>query len=310
MLKEISAKGFSIMSEKKLTPKIGYPYVDRRGMAESVFPVEDSFASAGMPPASHWSVGWADLMMTMFILFLVLYVHQGEKEYSMAPEKGEVIAGDTALAESPATPAFPKITDGAPLVTAGNVRKIEQDDGLAKNPVKKITPIVSRPPANADAGDNPEIRWYRLVHDLIFQQRLYKRAAIERMPDGRLVLRLRTDWLFAPGQAALAPDKPELLRKLVDGLRAFAAPVAVIAHTDNRPLIASVFAGNWELSAARAGAFARFLSEEQGVAPDRVTAAGRAGAEPVASGQDAGSLAENRRLEIVISPQAENKTAR
>jgi len=300
------------MSEKSLSPKIGYPYVDRRGMAESVFPVEDCFASAGMPPASHWSVGWADLMMTMFILFLVLYVHQGEKEHLLDPARSEITAGDTALALSPATPTFPKITDGAPLVTAGSVRKIERDDGAAKSPAKKVAPAPSQPPAavDADAGDGPEIRWYRLAHDLIFQERLHKRAAIERLPDGRIRLSLRTDWLFAPGQAALAPDKPELLRKLVDGLRASSAPVAVIAHTDNRPLIAGPFADNWQLSAARAGAFARFLSEEQGVAPGRISAAGRAGVEPVAGEQASGPLAENRRLEIVISPPAENKTAR
>ena len=297
------------MSEKNLAPKIGYPYVDRRGMAESVFPVEDCFASAGMPPASHWSVGWADLMMTMFILFLVLYVHQGEKEHFLEPRKSEIIAGDTAQAQSPATPAFPKITDGAPLVTAGSVRKIAQDEGTAKNPAKKTAEAVSQP-STAVSDDSPEIRWYRLVHDLIFRQRLYKRAAIEPLPDGRIRLSLRTDWLFAPGQAALAPDKPELLRKLVDGLRTFTASVTVIAHTDNHPLVNSHFADNWELSAARAGAFARFLSEEQGVAPGRVTAAGHAGAEPVAGGQDAESLAENRRLEIVISSGTENKTAR
>jgi len=286
------------MSEKNITSKIGYPYVDRRGMAESVFPVEDCFVTADMPPASHWSVGWADLMMTMFIIFLVLYVHQGEKAHFLEVGKREVVAGDAVHIQAPAAPALPKITDGA-----------------AKNPAAatKTVPAVSPPAASvADAvpDESPEIRWYRLVHDLIFRQRLYKRAVIERLPDGGIRLRLRTDWLFAPGQAALAPDQPELLRKLVSGLRDFPAPVAVVAHADSRALLASPFASNWELSAARAGAFARFLSEEQGVAPGRISAAGRADAEPLACGQGAEARAENRRLEIIISPPAENKAAR
>jgi len=290
------------MSEEHPAPKSGYPYVDRRGMADSVFPVEDSFLSGAMPPASHWSVGWADLMMTMFVLFLVLYIQQSEKQHMLAPAKTEVIAGDTAQAVSPAAPVLPKITDGAPLVTAGSVRKIEPDGGAGP----KIAPAVAPPTIAEDAvtGNDPETRWYRLIHDLIYRQRLYQRATIDRLADGSLRLRLHTDWLFAPGQAVLAPDKPELLRQLLAGLRAFPAPVAVIAYTDSRPLIASPFAGNWELSAARAGAFARFLTEDQGVAAGRVTAAGRADSEPVVTGTDAQEQAKNRRLEIIVSPPA------
>lgn len=295
------------MSEEPPVPKNGYPYVDRRGMAESVFPVEDSFATAAMPPASHWSVGWADLMMTMFVFFLVLYVHQSQTQEFLGPEKTEVIAGEIAPAESPATPAFPKITDGAPLLTAGSVWKIE---GSA--PAQKIAPAAAPPAAaeNMAIAESQETLWYRLVHDLIYRQRLSQRASIGWLEDGSIRLRLNTDWLFAPGQAALTPDKPELLRQLIDGLRAFPAPVAVVAHTDSRPLITSPFAGNWELSAARAGAFARFLSEEQGVAAGRITAAGRADSEPAAAGKEARALAENRRLEIIVSPSGKKETSR
>jgi len=300
------------MPEEHLTPKSGYPYVDRRGMAESVFPVEDSFAFAVMPPASNWAVGWADLMMTMFIFFLVLYVHQshqGETQRFLGPRKMEVIAGDTAPAQSPATPNFPKITDGAPLVTAGSVRKIE--DGGATPKIAPATVLPAAPAATADMAmdENRETLWYRLVHDLIYRQRLHKRAAIGWLEDGSIRLSLNTDWLFAPGQAVLAPDKPELLRQLVEGLRAFSAPVAILAHTDRRPVIAGPFAGNWELSAARAGAFARFLSEEQGVAAGRLTAAGRAESES-AAGKSAEALAANRRLEIIVSPMPGHENAR
>ncbi|MDR3089402.1 MAG: OmpA family protein [Desulfobulbaceae bacterium] len=289
------------MSEQNAAVKSGYPYVDRRGMAESVFPVENSLASSAMPATAHWSVGWADLMMTMFVLFLVLYVHQGEKRQFLGPERGEIIAGDTSLAESQATAAFPKITDGAPLVTAGQVREIERDDGQAKT----IAPAPPPPAAVADkaAPDSPpEVLWYRLIHDLVFRERLYNRAAIDRLETGAIRLRLAADWLFQPGQAALTPDKPDLLRRLLDGLRAFPAPVTVFVHTDSRPLIAGPFADNWELSAARAGAFARFLSEEQGVAAGRITAGGRADSQPLSRDKDAGSQAANRRLEVIVGP--------
>ena len=294
------------MPPKHLAPKSDYPYVDRRGMATSVFPVEDSFASAFMPSPAHWSVGWADLMMTMFIFFLVLYVQQaGQPQQFLKPAKTEVIAGDIAPAQSSAAPVFPKITDGAPLVTAGSIRKIEEG-GSAPPTIAAAAP----PPAAVEdmaVNESPETLWYRLVHDLIYRNRLIsQRATISWLADGSIRLHLNSDWLFAPGQAILAPDKPELLRQLVNGLRAFSAPLAVVAHTDSRPVIASPFAGNWELSAARAGAFARFLSEDQGVAAGRITAAGRADSEPITTGTDARAEAANRCLEIIVTPLANN----
>lgn len=295
------------MSEKHSPPKSGYPYVDRRGMAESVFPVEDSFGFAAMPPSSHWPVGWADLMMTMFIFFLVLYVHQIETPRFLEPRKTEVLAGDSAPAQSPVTPDFPIISEGAPLITMGSVRKIER--GSVPPP---IAPAPASPAAAEEMAmdESQESLWYRLVHDQIYRQRLYERATIGWLEDGSIRLRLNSDWLFAPDQAVLTPDKPELLRQLVEGLRVFSAPVAIVAHTDSRPVITGPFTGNWELSAARAGAFARFLSEEQGVAAGRVTAAGRADSEPAAAGKDTEALAADRRLEIIVSPMTDRKTAR
>lgn len=37
---------------------------------------ETAFARMRMPRSPHWSVVWSDLMMTMFILFAVLYIYQ------------------------------------------------------------------------------------------------------------------------------------------------------------------------------------------------------------------------------------------
>ena len=37
---------------------------------------DDIFDRLRMPRAPHWSVAWSDLMMTMFILFVVLFVYQ------------------------------------------------------------------------------------------------------------------------------------------------------------------------------------------------------------------------------------------
>jgi chemotaxis protein MotB len=50
---------------------------------ESATPVlygeEDLLFRAGMPKTVHWSVPWSDLMMTMFILFAIMYVYHSSK---------------------------------------------------------------------------------------------------------------------------------------------------------------------------------------------------------------------------------------
>jgi chemotaxis protein MotB len=50
---------------------------------ESTTPVlygeEDLIFRAGMPKTVHWSVPWSDLMMTMFILFAIMYVYHSSR---------------------------------------------------------------------------------------------------------------------------------------------------------------------------------------------------------------------------------------
>ncbi len=79
---------------------------------------------------SHWSVAWSDLMMTMFILFLSLFVYQAAHKDFLVSDKAEVLGGETQAATQMAAPdeaAFPfvAIKPAAPLMTAGSIRKIE-----------------------------------------------------------------------------------------------------------------------------------------------------------------------------------------
>jgi len=54
-----------------------------------VYREEDIFSHRRMPKTVHWSVPWSDLMMTMFILFAVMYIYQSAKrEFLFSEEKG------------------------------------------------------------------------------------------------------------------------------------------------------------------------------------------------------------------------------
>ena len=72
--------------------------------------------------------------------------------------------------------------------------------------------------------------------------------------------------------------------------------------TDNVPIKIEDL-DNWELSVKRATAVVRILEKDFGVAPSRMTAAGRSYYLPVADNDTASNRAKNRRTRIVVLPE-------
>ena len=88
------------------------------------------------------------------------------------------------------------------------------------------------------------------------------------------------------------------LRNVADSLRRHPnSSIRVVGHTDN---VGSAMLNN-QLSQDRALAVARVLIEN-GINGNRIVVAGRGFYEPIASNNTAAGRAENRRVEIVITP--------
>ena len=47
---------------------------------------EDIFQQRKMPNKVHWSIPWSDLMMTMFILFVVMFIYHSSKKEFLSPD--------------------------------------------------------------------------------------------------------------------------------------------------------------------------------------------------------------------------------
>ena len=90
--------------------------------------------------------------------------------------------------------------------------------------------------------------------------------------------------------AKVVNDKPEI-EFMVEG------------HTDNVPIKIDGIEDNWDLSVKRATAVVRILENDFGVAPSRMTAAGRSYYLPVADNDTASNRAKNRRTRIVVIPK-------
>ncbi|MDP3478227.1 MAG: flagellar motor protein MotB [Desulfoprunum sp.] len=107
-----------------------YIAADRRFSDTSVFVVDDATFFSSMPRPTHWSVAWSDLMMTMFILFAVMFAYKAAHREFLVDDEIAVVGGDTTEAleisrEDRAALPFVPIKPGLPIITAGTVKKVE-----------------------------------------------------------------------------------------------------------------------------------------------------------------------------------------
>jgi len=113
--------------------------------------------------------------------------------------------------------------------------------------------------------------------------------------------------LFPPGGAVISADGRREIAKVAAILSNVAAEIPpeidwvirVDGHTDNQPLSGfGEFADNWELSQARALSVVKYMSQQLGIPPGRLSANGFGQYQPVAAGDSDEARARNRRIEL------------
>ena len=142
-------------------PPLGAKYVsiERRSPSETVFMVDDTPFRSTMPQATHWSIAWSDLMMTMFILFLSMFVYQSAHRKFISQQKPEILGGTTndaletdRLAETGLP--FAPISPGLPL-TRPKKNDTNAPITLKKVDVDSVFAQSERPGGHAAASPAP-----------------------------------------------------------------------------------------------------------------------------------------------------------
>jgi chemotaxis protein MotB len=120
--------------------------------------------------------------------------------------------------------------------------------------------------------------------------------------DGRMVLTLPMDILFASGKADLTEDGRSAIEEVGKGLATIKGrQFQVEGHTDDVPIKTAKFPSNWELGAARALVVLRALVDG-GVSAKQLSAATYGELHPSASNGTPEGRKANRRIEIVVVP--------
>ncbi|HID29017.1 MAG TPA: hypothetical protein EYP19_03330 [Desulfobacterales bacterium] len=229
------------------------------------FSEEDILFRDRMPKTMHWSIPWSDLMMTMFILFAIMYIYQ-------SPRRN---------------------------VLSGQAKEATMD--TRTEPGANIA--VGKPGGFAETREESISNIYELSKKAIRTNKLGDFASVDLVPDKAVRIVLAADLLFDTGEAGLKPEAKGSLERIAHIIRRAPYMVNVVGHTDNVPIHSARFPTNWELSAIRACEVARFLTEEMRIPGKRLYITGHAYHQPVFPNDSATNRAANRRVEIVVTKE-------
>jgi chemotaxis protein MotB len=118
-------------------------------------------------------------------------------------------------------------------------------------------------------------------------------------PEG-IVISIYGVLLFDSGETTLRPDSQTLLRRVADTLRPLTYDIRVEGHTDSLQPQSGPYSSNWEISTARALAVTHFLIDAGSIDPHRLSAAGYAEFQPVATNDSRAGRLRNRRIDLVL----------
>lgn len=124
-----------------------------------------------------------------------------------------------------------------------------------------------------------------------------------KIRDGKMVIELATDVLFASGKADLSENGGIAVREVSRVLQTIAdREFQIEGHTDNKPLRRDgKYESNWDLAAARAITVVMTMVDE-GMPATKVSAASFGDSKPTSTNDTEQGRTLNRRIEIVVVP--------
>lgn len=139
------------------------------------------------------------------------------------------------------------------------------------------------------------------------EKRQAGKVTIQQLRD-RLRITVVDQVLFESGSDGITAEGMEVLDRVGAALHDVRdRQIHISGHTDNvqiGPGLKGRFKTNWELSTARATSVVRYLVDHGGIAPRSLTAVGHAYTRPVADNESEEGRSQNRRIEIMLYPQA------
>lgn len=122
-----------------------------------------------------------------------------------------------------------------------------------------------------------------------------------------ITIRILDDILFPSGKAVISPGSKNILQEISEVIKELPNDIRIEGHTDNVPIHNSEYPSNWHLSVQRATNTAYFLMNQEGMFPEKISIVGYSEYKPVASNATVEGRELNRRVDIVILKDLNNK---
>ncbi|MFQ1000307.1 flagellar motor protein MotB [Modestobacter sp. SSW1-42] len=260
----------------------------------------------------RWLVSGFDMMTLLFVLFVVLYAMssidaakftafaEGAREGGGAPV---TILNDGAAIDAPTENDSP--LKPVQVAQEAAIDGTAQTDAEAKAAEEAAAQQAQQTAAEAKAAYD-ELAAARAALEAAVAAAGQAGAAEFVIDERGLVVRVVSDpVLFAPESAVLLPAGKSVLDALAPGLGELPNPLRIEGHANSLPVTrGGPWPSNWELSAIRATTVLRHLSEADGLAEDRMSAAGYGSTRPLVPDTDPDFVTVNRRVDIVVASTA------
>jgi chemotaxis protein MotB len=271
-----------------------------------------------------WKVAYADFVTAMMAFFLLLWLISSASEetkkgladfFSNATVNigspggvGGVLDGMTVTPSSvPPLPASPFDPQPALPTTA---RDAEAAIGLPEGDTADrlaASPVADEQPTATDSAGGERTRFDQAraailsaLHTSPELRRFKESLLIDETAEGLRIQILDREQvsMFPVGSDVMYPHTRKLLQAVAQAIGGLPNRVSVRGHTDALPFAAGAAYDNWHLSADRANATRRVMTEV-GLEPERVAeVVGKGDAEPLVAGR--ADDPRNRRISVVL----------
>ena len=235
----------------------------------------------------RWLISYADFITLMFAFFVVMFA-------SSQTDKGKAQQVADSVKKALEGGQFAAVVAG---ILGGTVDEKGKGNAMLKGP----------------GGAKPEAKFKeareQALAELLPSLQFLTKELKEEIAGGKLQLKLQGRGLvvslleaafFPSGEDTIDPKTYPTIEKIAGAVRSLPNPVRLEGHTDSVPIHNARFPSNWELSAARAVAILKLLSERFEIPQKRLAIAGYADTAPADTNETAEGRARNRRVDLVI----------
>lgn len=269
-----------------------------RNLMQRMEALEDSPAShhQTLSGSIRWMVPYADLVTILLGLFLVLYAMQSKDlaQHKQSPlptpsAQSELSREQQALIED-------QQRHIALLEEELKTEELKEENltgsKMASEPTQGLNFLMDN-----EAAQNEIMKESPLSQ--LNQTKLNPNISITKEERG-VVISLKDNILFSPGEARLSATAKKTLDQLAVSLKPLTQPIRVEGHSDNTPIKTAVYPSNWELSTARATEIVKYLVNQHKMSASMLSAAGYGEFKPIADNSTIEGKQKNRRVDIVV----------